>query len=108
MPGTGCLAGQAAGLANLLATMADPIRIGILCALDVSDELCVGDLLQVLGASEDQATYGLPAGTAGSWGPASRTGSSTTGAPKTFRNHYVSTTCLRSIELARHVAEHDD
>ncbi len=94
------LTGQAAGLANLLSTMADPIRIRILCALDVSEELCVGDLPLVLEASEDQATYGLRAlRTAGSWWPASMTGSSTTGSPKTFRNHFVSTTCARSSNL---------
>jgi len=50
---------DAARLAGLLSIMADPVRLRLLYALDVSAELCVGDLALALGASEDQATYGL-------------------------------------------------
>ena len=32
--------------------MADPVRLRILYALDVSEELCVGDLALALGANE--------------------------------------------------------
>jgi len=50
---------DAARLAGLLSIMAEPVRLRLLYALDLSDELCVGDLALALGASEDQATYGL-------------------------------------------------
>lgn len=39
--------------------MADPVRLRILYALDVGEELCVGDLALALGVNEDQVTYGL-------------------------------------------------
>lgn len=48
-----------ARLTSLLSLMADPVRLRILYALDVSDELCVGDLALALGANEDQVTYAL-------------------------------------------------
>ncbi len=50
---------DAARLGGLLAIMADPVRLRLLYALDVSAELCVGDLALALQASEDQVTYGL-------------------------------------------------
>ena len=46
-------------LTGLLSLMADPIRLRILYALDVAEELCVGDLALALGANEDQVTYAL-------------------------------------------------
>ena len=52
-------ADDAVRLTGLLSLMADPIRIRILYALDVAEELCVGDLALALGANEDQVTYGL-------------------------------------------------
>lgn len=46
-------------LAGLLTVMADPIRLRILYALDLTDELSVGDLAAALAVSEDQITYAL-------------------------------------------------
>lgn len=39
--------------------MADPTRARLLYALDIVDELCVGDLALALDISEDAASYGL-------------------------------------------------
>ena len=50
---------EAARLASLLSLMADPVRSRILYALDLVDELCVGDLALVLGTTEDAVSYGL-------------------------------------------------
>jgi DNA-binding transcriptional ArsR family regulator len=52
-------ADEAARLASMLSLMADPVRSRILYALDLADELCVGDLALVLGTSEDAVSYGL-------------------------------------------------
>ncbi len=52
-------ADDAIRLTGLLSLMADPVRLRILYALDVSQELCVGDLALALGANEDQTTYAL-------------------------------------------------
>ena len=50
---------EAARLAGLLGLLADPTRARILYALDVVDELCVGDIALALDASEDSVGYGL-------------------------------------------------
>jgi ArsR family transcriptional regulator, lead/cadmium/zinc/bismuth-responsive transcriptional repressor len=50
---------DATRLAALLAIMADPMRARILYALDTVDELCVGDLVLVLDASQDAVGYAL-------------------------------------------------
>jgi DNA-binding transcriptional ArsR family regulator len=50
---------DASRLTSLLSLLADPVRLRILYALDVTEELCVGDLALALGANEDQVTYGL-------------------------------------------------
>ena len=50
---------EAARLAGLLGLLADPTRARILYALDVVDELCVGDIALALGATEDSVGYGL-------------------------------------------------
>jgi len=50
---------EAARLASLLSLLADPVRSRILYALDLVDELCVGDLALVLGTTEDAVSYGL-------------------------------------------------
>jgi DNA-binding transcriptional ArsR family regulator len=50
---------DASRLTSLLSLLADPVRLRILYALDVSEELCVGDLAIALGANEDQVGYGL-------------------------------------------------
>ncbi len=52
-------AADIARLTTLLSLMADPVRLRILYALDVSEELCVGDLALALGVNEDQVTYAL-------------------------------------------------
>ncbi|GAB3668610.1 metalloregulator ArsR/SmtB family transcription factor [Nocardioides korecus] len=48
-----------ARLTSLLSMMADPVRLRILYALDVAEELCVGDLALALGVNEDQVGYAL-------------------------------------------------
>lgn len=50
---------EAARLTGLLGLLADPGRARILYALDVVDELCVGDLALALAASEDAVGYAL-------------------------------------------------
>ena len=52
-------ADDAARLTSLLSLMADPVRIRILYALDLVEELCVGDLALALGVNEDQTGYAL-------------------------------------------------
>ncbi len=52
-------ADDASRLASLLGLLADPVRSRILYALDVVEELCVGDLALALNATEDAVTYGL-------------------------------------------------
>jgi ArsR family transcriptional regulator, lead/cadmium/zinc/bismuth-responsive transcriptional repressor len=46
-------------LGDLLGLLADPIRVRVLFALVAVDELCVGDLGQVLDISMDQSSYAL-------------------------------------------------
>ena len=48
-----------ARLTSLLGLLADPVRARILYALDVVQELCVGDLAIALDASEDAVGYAL-------------------------------------------------
>ena len=48
-----------ARLTSMLSMMADPVRLRILYALDVAEELCVGDLALALGVNEDQVGYAL-------------------------------------------------
>lgn len=50
---------EAARLAGMLGLLADPTRARILYALDVVDELCVGDIALALDATEDGVGYGL-------------------------------------------------
>lgn len=50
---------EGARLAGLLGLLADPVRARILYALDVVDELCVGDIALALGGTEDSVGYGL-------------------------------------------------
>lgn len=50
---------DAARLTGLLSMMADPVRLRLLYALDVVQELCVGDLALALDASEDSVSYAL-------------------------------------------------
>ena len=56
----GVLSGDdASRLASLLGLLADPVRSRILYALDLVAELCVGDLVLGLDATEDSVTYAL-------------------------------------------------
>ena len=50
---------ELARLTSVLSLMADPVRLRVLYALDVSDELCVGDLALALELNEDQVSYAL-------------------------------------------------
>lgn len=50
---------QAAGVADLFATLADPTRIRILHALSLTDELCVCDLALLLGLSVSGLSHQL-------------------------------------------------
>jgi DNA-binding transcriptional ArsR family regulator len=50
---------DAARLASLLSLMADPVRLRLIYALDVAEELCVGDLAIALDVSEDSVSYAL-------------------------------------------------
>jgi len=52
-------ADDAARLSSLLALLGDPVRVRLLYALDLVEELCVGDLALALEVSEDAASYGL-------------------------------------------------
>lgn len=52
-------ADDASRLASLLSLLADPVRSRIMYALDLVEELCVGDLALALDANEDAVTYGL-------------------------------------------------
>ncbi len=48
---------EAGRLAGLLGLLADPTRARILYALDLVDELCVGDLALALESTEDSVGY---------------------------------------------------
>ena len=55
----GLAAPEASAVAGLLTLLADPLRARIICALLVTDEMCVGDLALALDATEDSVSYGL-------------------------------------------------
>lgn len=50
---------EAERVTSVLTLIADPTRMRLLFALDAAEELCVGDLAQALGVSEDAVGYGL-------------------------------------------------
>ncbi len=50
---------DAARLTSVLSLMADPTRARVLYALDLVEELCVGDLALALDANEDAVGYAL-------------------------------------------------
>jgi ArsR family transcriptional regulator, lead/cadmium/zinc/bismuth-responsive transcriptional repressor len=52
-------ADDAARLTSLLSMMADPVRLRLIYALDIVEELCVGDLALALDVSEDSVSYAL-------------------------------------------------
>jgi ArsR family transcriptional regulator, lead/cadmium/zinc/bismuth-responsive transcriptional repressor len=56
----GVIGAEDAGrLSGVLALLGDPVRVRLLYALDLVDELCVGDLALALGITEDAVSYGL-------------------------------------------------
>jgi len=50
---------DAARLSTVLGMLSDPVRLRLIYALDVVEELCVGDLALALEVSEDAASYAL-------------------------------------------------
>ncbi|PZS23072.1 MAG: transcriptional regulator [Acidimicrobiales bacterium] len=46
-------------LTGMLSLLADPVRLRVLYALYVAEELCVGDLAMAVAANEDQVGYAL-------------------------------------------------
>jgi len=50
---------DASRLTSLLSLMADPVRLRLIYALDVAEELCVGDLALALDVNEDAVSYAL-------------------------------------------------
>jgi DNA-binding transcriptional ArsR family regulator len=100
---------DASRLASLLSIMAEPIRLRLLYALDLTEELSVGDLALALGASEDQATYGLRLLRTAGLVISRKQGRSVLyrlaeDFPEPLREH-----CLRQlIDLTRHAAALDD
>lgn len=51
--------GEAQVIGASLSLLVDPLRVRILSALLVTEELCVGDLALALDASEDSVSYAL-------------------------------------------------
>jgi DNA-binding transcriptional ArsR family regulator len=50
---------DAGRLADLLTLLGDPVRVRILYALELVEELCVGDIALALEITQDAASYGL-------------------------------------------------
>jgi ArsR family transcriptional regulator, lead/cadmium/zinc/bismuth-responsive transcriptional repressor len=97
---------EAGRLAGLLGLLADPTRARILYALDVVEELCVGDIAMALQATEDSVGYGLRVlRTAGLVTPRKEGRTVfyrlSDGFPQPLREH-----CLRSlVDMTRHIQE---
>ncbi len=59
-PGPGCPSAEdAVRLTSLLSTMANPVRLRLIYALDVTDELYVCELALALDVSEDPVSFAL-------------------------------------------------
>ena len=56
---SGLDASDAARLSSVLSLLGDAVRVRLLFALDLVDELCVGDLALALDISEDAVGYAL-------------------------------------------------
>jgi len=98
---------DAAGrLVGLLRLLADPTRARILNALDLVEELCVGDLALALEATEDSVGYALRVLRTAGLVSTRKEGRVvyyrlSPGFPEPLREH-----CLRAlIELSRHVED---
>ncbi len=102
-------AADAERMTSLLGLLADPVRARLLYALDVAEELCVGDLALALGVNEDQAGYGLRVLRSAGLVTRRKVGRVAyyrlaTGFPEPLREH-----CLRRlIELSRTPPADDD
>jgi DNA-binding transcriptional ArsR family regulator len=100
---------EAGRLAGLLGLLADPTRARILYALDLVDELCVGDLSLALEATEDSVGYALRVLRTAGLVSTRKDGRVvyyrlSNGFPEPLRDH-----CLRAlVDLSRTVAETDD
>ena len=93
----GISAEDATRLSSLLSLLADPVRLRILYALDLVEELCVGDLALALDVSEDAAaTRCACCAPPGSCRPARTAGSSSTGSPTRFPEPLLEH-CLREL-----------
>lgn len=97
---------EAGRLAGLLGLLADPTRARILYALDLVEELCVGDLALALEATEDSVGYALRVLRTAGLVSTRKDGRVvyyrlSQGFPKPLREH-----CLRAlVELSRHVED---
>lgn len=100
---------EAGRLAGLLGLLADPTRARILYALDLVQELCVGDLALALEATEDSVGYALRVLRTAGLVSIRKDGRVvyyrlSHGFPEPLRDH-----CLRAlVALSRTVAEPDD
>ena len=99
---------ESARLAGLLGLLADPVRARILYALDLVDELCVGDIALALEASEDSVGYALRLLRTAGLVSTRKDGRMVLyrlcdGFPDTLRQH-----CLRAlVELSRRAEQQD-
>lgn len=100
---------DAAQLTSVLGLLTDPTRARVLYALDVVDELCVGDLALALEASEDAVGYALRLLRTAGFVASRKQGrvvfySLADGFPEPLREH-----CLRQlVELSRHPVQDAD
>jgi ArsR family transcriptional regulator, lead/cadmium/zinc/bismuth-responsive transcriptional repressor len=97
---------EAARLTGLLGLLADPVRARVLYALDLVEELCVGDIALALSATEDSVGYALRILRTAGLVSSRKEGRVvyyrlSDGFPDPLRQH-----CLRSlVELSRRVEE---
>lgn len=100
---------EGARLAGLLGLLADPVRARVLYALDLVDELCVGDIALALAATEDSVGYALRVLRTAGLVSTRKQGRVvyyrlSEGFPDPLRQH-----CLRSlVELSRRVEKADN
>lgn len=100
---------EASRLSGLLGLLADPTRARILYALDVVEELCVGDLALALEATEDSVGYGLRVLRTAGLVTTRKDGRVvfyrlSEGFPEPLREH-----CLRAlVDLSRRVQDHPE
>ncbi len=100
---------EAGRLAGLLGLLADPVRARILYALDLVQELCVGDLSLALQATEDSVGYALRVLRTAGLVSTRKHGRVvyyrlSAGFPEPLRNH-----CLRAlVELSRNAPADED